>query len=571
MKRGLVLEGGGAKGAYAFGCLKAFAEGNIKFDAVAGTSVGSLNALLLATDNLKFGETFWSTIRPTRVYRWRMLGVLTVPLALIRAAWYAAIRFTAMKRVSLASAWSAYYKVSFVLLFWIAAGWVIYWITDWAWARSYSQDLWVGILIGGIWLILYTVPFVLDHFGVSLLSPRPLRRQLREVVGSGTSIKMPTYVTVSKDVSLIDPDRPAFVKVREGPPDVYAPAPVDTSIPEYLSLSELSADNRLEAVMATAALPEGVFPPVTLDGVRYRDGGIADNLPIYPLVSIDRCDEIVVIQLRPRSEAVAGPEQSGYEVSYREYWQRIDRLRRLPDLALEKAEMLLQEEHRRYGGIIENHPYAPTSFPFHEPPDNFPKLITLAPRDSLGSFLGATMKFDSCLARNWIDMGHRDATAFILRCWGERGDAVVAQDRDPEPREDAQDETDGDPVTFLSEYDAAKELGVDPVRFRQIVTAGVIPEVVRSGQMVFPAAAVNLFRRRVVRTAILARMIGAAALVGGLFTATPVSGVILGLAGLAMLTTGAMYTQVKGPAACGCLVAGILFIPVYLFFRSVLS
>jgi predicted acylesterase/phospholipase RssA len=39
IRRALVLCGGGAKGAYAFGCLKAFRERNIHFDAVAGTSV----------------------------------------------------------------------------------------------------------------------------------------------------------------------------------------------------------------------------------------------------------------------------------------------------------------------------------------------------------------------------------------------------------------------------------------------------------------------------------------------------------------------------------------------------
>ena len=39
-KIGMVLEGGGAKGAYQFGVLKRFAEEGIFFDCVAGTSVG---------------------------------------------------------------------------------------------------------------------------------------------------------------------------------------------------------------------------------------------------------------------------------------------------------------------------------------------------------------------------------------------------------------------------------------------------------------------------------------------------------------------------------------------------
>src|SRR6185437_12814108 len=49
LKRGLVLEGGGAKGAYQVGCMRAFQEHDIKFDAIAGTSIGALNGALLSS------------------------------------------------------------------------------------------------------------------------------------------------------------------------------------------------------------------------------------------------------------------------------------------------------------------------------------------------------------------------------------------------------------------------------------------------------------------------------------------------------------------------------------------
>ncbi len=41
------------EGAYAFGCLLAFRERGVHFDAVAGTSVGGLNGLLWVTDSLE--------------------------------------------------------------------------------------------------------------------------------------------------------------------------------------------------------------------------------------------------------------------------------------------------------------------------------------------------------------------------------------------------------------------------------------------------------------------------------------------------------------------------------------
>ena len=46
-KIGLVLEGGGAKGAYEIGACKALEEIGINITAVTGTSVGALNGALL--------------------------------------------------------------------------------------------------------------------------------------------------------------------------------------------------------------------------------------------------------------------------------------------------------------------------------------------------------------------------------------------------------------------------------------------------------------------------------------------------------------------------------------------
>lgn len=74
IRRALVLSGGGAKGAYAFGCLKAFRESNIHFDAVAGTSVGALNALLWSTNSLSEGQKLWDELSFSTVYPVRFLN-----------------------------------------------------------------------------------------------------------------------------------------------------------------------------------------------------------------------------------------------------------------------------------------------------------------------------------------------------------------------------------------------------------------------------------------------------------------------------------------------------------------
>ncbi len=51
-KIGLVLSGGGAKGSYEAGVVKALIDARIKFDVIAGTSVGSLNAALIAGNQI---------------------------------------------------------------------------------------------------------------------------------------------------------------------------------------------------------------------------------------------------------------------------------------------------------------------------------------------------------------------------------------------------------------------------------------------------------------------------------------------------------------------------------------
>ena len=62
MKRALVLSGGGSRGAYEIGAWQAFSELGIKFDAVYGTSIGALNAGLIAQGDLDKASGVWANI-----------------------------------------------------------------------------------------------------------------------------------------------------------------------------------------------------------------------------------------------------------------------------------------------------------------------------------------------------------------------------------------------------------------------------------------------------------------------------------------------------------------------------
>ena len=64
LKFGLVLSGGGAKGAYEAGAIKAMSEMDVaeKVYGVSGTSVGALNTLVFAMDDTALLEELWQNI-----------------------------------------------------------------------------------------------------------------------------------------------------------------------------------------------------------------------------------------------------------------------------------------------------------------------------------------------------------------------------------------------------------------------------------------------------------------------------------------------------------------------------
>lgn len=64
---GLVLDGGGARGAYQIGAWKALVEAGVKINAVAGTSVGALNGALICMGDVEKAEAIWDQMTFSRV------------------------------------------------------------------------------------------------------------------------------------------------------------------------------------------------------------------------------------------------------------------------------------------------------------------------------------------------------------------------------------------------------------------------------------------------------------------------------------------------------------------------
>ena len=67
LEYGLVLEGGGARGAYQMGAWKALREAGVKIRGVSGSSVGALNGVMICMDDFEKAEEIWGNMTYARI------------------------------------------------------------------------------------------------------------------------------------------------------------------------------------------------------------------------------------------------------------------------------------------------------------------------------------------------------------------------------------------------------------------------------------------------------------------------------------------------------------------------
>lgn len=65
---GLVLEGGGAKGAYQIGAYKALEELEVEISGISGTSIGAINGAFIAQGDVSKAYDLWYNISPSKVF-----------------------------------------------------------------------------------------------------------------------------------------------------------------------------------------------------------------------------------------------------------------------------------------------------------------------------------------------------------------------------------------------------------------------------------------------------------------------------------------------------------------------
>lgn len=208
MKIGLVLGGGGARGAYQIGVWQAFKELDIDkyIKVIAGTSIGALNGILIKQGDIKIAGKLWNEITKEKI-------LPTDNKDLIK------------------------------------------------------KSALINIGSRNLNLIKKYMPNIVDGGDVS-------RSGLLEIFDQ--------YID--------------FEKLKSDDIDLYVTC---TEIPKleaaYFKINNSSEEDMRKMLLATSAIPM-IYKSEEINGKRYLDGGMVDNLPIQPVYG-EGCDLIIVVPL----------------------------------------------------------------------------------------------------------------------------------------------------------------------------------------------------------------------------------------------------------------------------------
>lgn len=212
------------------------------------------------------------------------------------------------------------------------------------------------------------------------LSNVPLRRRVVEILNKKLP-QIPTYVAVARESCHVDPDRPIISAMQydEGSPPEYFVTEQSEFVPMYLRIDGRPLEEVADWVTASAALPLGLIAPIPINDYLAVDGGVADNVPIRPLVDMEQCDVLFVFRLNrepePRIDDLAS-QHPDMAMHWKRCWRK-------EDVALfQPTPQFLQQDWGRFQA-----PKEPTAVPWRAAPTRWPKIIMVQPDNDLGGLL----------------------------------------------------------------------------------------------------------------------------------------------------------------------------------------
>lgn len=251
LKVGLVLSGGGAKGAYQVGVMRALAELGAQIDMVAGASIGALNGAIVASAGTPQKAhahlaQLWDRLAQASPVEFHAFGYLT----LLSSAGAALAPTRALEHVLKAARLTA---------------------------AALDVDL----------------PKSLDMLENSLASDTPLKALMDEYLDpEALKAGLPLYV------SLFSSQDPFDDLLRIASAEVGIE---DTPASTYVHVQGLPESEQKAALLASAAIPV-IYAAKTVNGKRYSDGGIGGwrtmqgNTPAEALLDAG-CNMLIVSHL----------------------------------------------------------------------------------------------------------------------------------------------------------------------------------------------------------------------------------------------------------------------------------
>ncbi len=251
MKTGLVLSGGGAKGAYQVGVLKALHEAGARIDAVSGASIGALNGgVLAAAPSLEVGIERLSLLWERLAMQSPISANIPIYLSML-----AAFGLRAQGGPALLAALKLGQK-----------------------AADFFNIPW---------------PQTLASLDAGLLDDGPLKQLMDEFLRS-------------EDLDRGLPLHVALYRSQGGIEDMLRIAAADLGIAdtpdsEFVHVQSLPSAERKQVLLASAAIPL-LFASRLHQGQRYSDGGqggwqtVQGNTPITPLLEAG-CNLVIVTHL----------------------------------------------------------------------------------------------------------------------------------------------------------------------------------------------------------------------------------------------------------------------------------
>ena len=391
---GLLLSGGGAKGAYQIGCWKALRDlGLDDFRAIAGSSVGAMNAVLVGTGRFDHAEEVWRTLRLRDVVGVSVRRILRLPLWIVAAF---GSEFSPIKATRLSDRAGDRDRL-------------------WRWLHTLKCLAIAAALLGARPLLpdaAHGWAFTLAVAAVVLAALARLHRLTRPVFLSPLlTHNGPLARTLERACPKDTADRLRGGNCRVyGVLSCYAPHADESHqwggwAPVYVRLDQMDTATLRRTLLAGSALP-GVFAADTNDGRVALDGSWTDNIPAAPLLSGDAgpLDIVFVIYLKPTVRHTTRDNSLGSLM--------LQVIRDRTGIARSRKTLRCWADARwrayRTSGFASFPADAAAAGPE-------PLLVPIVPSKRIGNFFTGTLWFSRAKSAALIELGERDTRAAIAR------------------------------------------------------------------------------------------------------------------------------------------------------------